>query len=133
MEEQIYSALVSFLNADYVAAHPYTPIVYDNSPFDWNSPPRNFVEFEIDFMDADQVGASAKPKTRLSGFIRICCYARAGTGSKASLALLDWFSNKLAYQTVGSCHIQAAQPDGNHSRAGFDTRHMKLYFYSDPY
>lgn len=132
MQEAIRDAIVAFLNPLFASAHPLTPILYDNAPFDWNDPPPSFVQFEIEFTGGDQVGISVNPKTRLNGLVRVCVSAKNGRGTKTSYALLDWFGTTLAYQKIGFANFQSPEPEGSNDSGGYHHQHLKLYFYSDP-
>jgi hypothetical protein len=132
MQAAIREALISAVNADYVAAYPTVPIVYDNAPFDRNKPPPLWVEFEVKFVDGNQIGMAWAPKTRTHGFVYVTIYAKEGTGSKAALLMLDWFSTKLGYHSVGGVNLQAPSPVGDGSPKGWYTEQMKLYWWHDP-
>lgn len=133
MQAAIREALIGAVNTDYVLVYPGVPIVYDNAAFDRNNPPPMFAEFEIKFAGADQVGMSVQPRTRVHGFVYVTVWSRAGTGSKANLAMLDWFSAQLAYRTVSGIQLQASEPVGAMvPPAGWFMEQIKLYFYTSP-
>lgn len=132
MQAIIRNALVSAINDKFVTAYPGIPIVYDNAPFDRNSPPPIWVEYEIKFAGARQVSLGFIPKTRVHGFLYVTVWARDGTGTKNSLTMLDWFSSQLGYIAFGGVNLRAAEPVGGKGPAGWHIEQIKLYFYSDP-
>lgn len=132
MQAAIREALISAVNADFAAAYPTIPIVYDNAPFDRNNPPATWVEYEVRFEDGAQVGLAQAPLTRLHGFVYVTVWAKEGAGSKQSLALLDWFSSQLKYKSVGGVNLQAPSPGGDGSPKGWYTCMLKFYWHSDP-
>ena len=127
----VSDAIRAFIDAPFVAANPTVPIVYENGAIDWNNPAPLFVECEVEFYDGDPIGMSADPRTRLHGCVYVTTYARAGKGSRASRALLVWFSNHLKYQNIGAARLQAPVPDGSDKRKDWFCLSMKLGFYAD--
>lgn len=133
MQVSIRDALVQAIHADFIAAYPSIPIVYDNAAFDRNSPPPTWVEYEVAFLGGDPIGMAQNPRTRLAGFVYVTVWTRAGTGSRASLAIGDWFATKLAYKSFSGVMVQAAEPgDEGAPPSGWFTRLVKFYFYADP-
>ena len=134
MQEAAREALVAFVATAYAAAYPASPAVFDNDPFDWNSPPETFVEVEIKFYDGAQVNISADPKTRLRGFVYVTAYARQGTGSKLALQILDWFNARLKYAVVDPVQLQEPRPDGSDDgrKTGYYTESLKVEFHTRP-
>lgn len=128
--EDIRKAIVEHVHTSYVAAFPAIPIVHDNQAFDWNDPPAQFVELEVEFQDAAQIGMSAIPTTRDSGFVYVTAYARAGKGVNASLRLLDWFRDRLGYATPGGVQLGAPAAAGPGKPAGWHTQGLKVPFYA---
>lgn len=132
MQVSIRDSLISAVNADFKVAYPTIPIVYDNAAFDRNSPPDSWVDYEIDFHGGDQIGMEQNPRTRVSGFVYVTVWARAGAGSRAPLAILDWFAAKLGYTAQGEARLQAPEPSGNKAPKGWFAATLKIYFYADP-
>jgi hypothetical protein len=136
MLEAIRDAIVGYVAPAFSSAHPSLSLVVDNSPFDWNSPPDRFVEMEVVFHDAAQIGPSASPRSRVRGTVYVCCHSRVGTGVKAGLALLDWFESTLAYRAIFGTGVviqmREANPVGANSLKGWYHQEMKVYFYADP-
>lgn len=132
MQEAIRDAIVTHLSADYLVAYPSLPIAYPNAPFDWGQLPEQFVEVDIEFQGGGQVGMAAVPKRRVSGHVYVSVHRRIGTGTKAALGVIDWFSNKLKFAHVGAVQLEAPEPDGNEKLKGFHIEHLKVCFYSDP-
>ncbi len=129
----IRESLISAVNADFVAAYPNVPIVYDNAPFDRNKLPDAWVEYEIKFSGSEQIGASISPKTRIHGFVYATAWVREGTGSKRALSMIDWFAVRLGYLVVDGIQLQAAEPVGNTGvPKGWYMECLKLYFFSRP-
>lgn len=130
MQVAIREALIGAVNADYLLAFPGVPIVYDNMAFDRNTPPPMWVEYEVKFAGADQIGMSFVPKTRTHGFVYVTVWAREGAGSKANLTMLDWFTGKLAYKTFSGVNLQASEPVGGGQPQGWFMEQIKLYFHT---
>lgn len=131
-QANIRASVIGAVNAAYVAAYPLVPIVYDNAAFDRNSPPAMWVEFEIKFAGGDQVGMSLIPRTRVHGFVYVSVWAREGTGSKASLQMLDWFAGQVGYASVGGVFLQAPEPVSGKGPPGWYLEQSKFYFYTAP-
>jgi hypothetical protein len=132
----IRDTLVSLVYSDFLDAFPGVPLVTDNAPFDWNSPPEKFVEFEVRNYGGMQIGASATPRTRYRGYAYITAYCRIGLGSRPALELLDWFNAALAYKTAAvpglRLHLEEPDPAGSQSLKGWYTEQLKVSFYADP-
>ncbi len=132
MQLAVRDAIIAQLNANYVAAYPTIPVVFDNGPFDWNDPPDNFVEIDIEFLAGHQIGAAWVPKTRVNGCVYIAAYSRVGTGTRIALGVIDWFSQALEYKTFSRIHMQAADPQGKTNGKGWYIEQLKVAFYADP-
>lgn len=132
MQAQIREALITLVNAPFAAAYPDIPLVVDNQAFDRNSPPSMWVEYEIKWAGGQQVGMSADPKTRTHGWLYVTVWAREGTGSKASLSVIDWFNSRLKYAAIAGAQLQAPQPESVTPRIGWYIEQLKLYFFTDP-
>lgn len=132
MQATIRESLVTLVNDAYVAAYPSIPIVYDNQPFDRNSPPMLWVEFEIKFAGGKQAGMSASPRTRISGWVYVTVWAKDGLGTKTSLSILDWFSQQTGYARPLGVTLEAPQPEFVSSPPGWHCEQLKLHFYSAP-
>lgn len=131
-QEAVRDALVEAVRVPYLAAYPNVPIVFPNAPFDRNSPPPIWVEYEIKFNGAGQVGMSQVPRTRVHGFLYVTVWAREGTGVRESLRMLDWFSEHLAYRSFDPVLLQAAEPVSDSPPVGWNIEQLKLYFYTKP-
>lgn len=132
MQVEVRDTIIGLINTAYPGAFPGVPIVYDNTPFDWNKPPPRFVEVEVAFYGGRQIGISDNPKTRLSGYVYISAFLRYGLGSKSSLQVLDWFTAQLEYARPGRIQFQACEPDGTRDRNGYFVECLKLPFFADP-
>ncbi len=132
METSTREALISLVNAAYVAAYPLVPIVYDNVAFDRNTPPDAWVEFNIEFTGGNQVGMSADPKTRLHGFVYVSVWCREGKGWKTASLMRDWFASQMKYKSSGGVNLQAPEPVGGKGPTGWDLKQIKFYFYTGP-
>lgn len=129
---QVREALIALVNADYVAAYPLIPIVYDNKSFDRNNAPVQWVEYEVKFAGADQVGMSVDPKTRTHGFLYVTVWTKEGEGWRTTGDLLGWFSDKLKYRSTNGVNLQAAELVSDKPPAGWFCEQIKLYFYTGP-
>lgn len=132
MQVPIRDSLVNVVAVPFAAAYPGVPLVVDNAPFDRNSPPPMWVEYEIKWGGGNQVGMSANPKTRIHGWIYVTVWVKENTGSKVALAVVDWFNSQLAYAAVPGVHLQAPEPESPTPPTGWYMEQLKLYFYSDP-
>jgi hypothetical protein len=130
-QETIRDTLNSLVVVDFPLAYPDVTIVYDNQAFDRNSPPDTWVEYEISFSGAEQIGMAFKPSTRVHGFLYVTVWTKEGAGSKRSTRIADWFAAKLAYVTSNGVQIQAAEPVPDKPPAGWFTNMQKLYFYAN--
>jgi hypothetical protein len=129
---EIRDALVSFVDTPFKSEYPEIPLVHDNAPFDRNEPPPQWVEFEIKWAGAKQIGASFVPRTRIHGFVYVTVWVRQGVSARTALQTLDWFENKLKYSQIGPVHIQAAEPGSDTPPTGWYCEQLKFYFYSNP-
>ena len=132
MQLAIRDAIVADVNAAFILAYPTVPLVHKNAPFDRNTPPEEWVEFEVKFMDAQQVGMNLVPRTRLKGFVYVSCWARSGTGSRRQIGIVDWFAAQLGYRTIGGAVLQAPQPTHATAPTGWEVEMVKFYFYTAP-
>lgn len=130
MQLSINDSIRAFVNAPFVAAYPAVPIVYENAGFDWNNPPPLFVTLEVLFLDGEQIGMAFSPKTRMRGTVYLNVYARQGTGSRASLGILDWFSTLLGYQQIGLAQMQAPMPNGTSPHKDWFCQELKFDFHA---
>lgn len=132
----IRDALIGLVAAPFATAYPNVPLVVDNAPFDWNSPPPLFVTLEIRFYAGNQIGMAAEPKTRRRGYVYVSVYVREGRGSREALGLLSWFDTLMGYATlvpVGArIQLQEAEPVGSQARKGWYIEGMKIAFHVDP-
>jgi hypothetical protein len=131
MFQAIRDSIVGLVSSAYPAAYPAVPIYYDNQQIDMNNLPEQFVTFEIQFYDGNQIGASATPKTRVSGYAYVNLFTRQGLGSRAGLGILDWFSATLGYKSPGTVRLQAPQPDAASQLDGWFSQELKVPFYAD--
>lgn len=132
MQALIRESLIGLVRDNFLVAYPTVPIVFDNAPFDRNSPPAQWVEYEIKFSGGGQIAVAALPKTRIHGFLYVTVWVREGSGSKRALTMLDWFAQNLQYKSANRVHLQAAEPVSDSSPAGWYCEQLKLYFYADP-
>jgi len=125
-------AIVGLVATQFPAAYPGMAIAYDNSPFDWANTPEQFVYFEVEFHDANQINIAVTPKTRDVGFVYVTVFTRTGKGSKTALGILDWFRSTLAYKNSGSVQLREGKPD-NHPAdlSGYHRASLKVPFHSD--
>ena len=130
--ESIRQSVISSIKAPFEAAFPGVAVVYDNAPFNFDSPPDFYVEFEVKFYGGQQIGMSAAPRTRVSGFVYVTATARRGTGVKRVQQALDWFASNLEYKSFGGVLLQAAEPDGDGGNQAWYTESVKVGFYKDP-
>lgn len=128
----IRNAIVGYVQPAFSIAYPAIAIVHDNSPFDWNSPPPEFVQFEVKFIDGNQVGMAADPKTRYTGFVYVTTFARSGTGSQRTLAILDFFADLLKFAYVGPVQFHEPKPGGSTTVKTYYTEQLKVGFLSKP-
>lgn len=132
MQTDVRDAIVTAVSGPFEAAFPGVAIVYNNGPFDWNNPPAEFVEFEVEFYAGKQIGMSSTPKTRLSGYVYVSARKRDGTGHRTALQTLDWFSATLGYAILGRIQFQAPDPDGTATPPGWYIERLKIAFFADP-
>lgn len=132
MQAQIREDIITAVKAPFEAAFPGIALVFDNAPFDWNSPPDRYICVEVEMHHGRTIGMRAEPKTRLSGFVYVEAHSRAGLGSKWGLQVHDWITDTLQYKRKGLAQIQHAEPDGSTPAKGFYIQSLKLYFYADP-
>lgn len=125
-------SIINYVNVDYLAAYPTIPIFFDNAPFDGNTPPQAYVEFEIKFAGGNQVGMSQDPLTRTNGFIYVTAWQREGVSANDALLMLDWFESKLGYKSTGLVEIKVPEYVGGTAPAGWYMEQLKLYFHTKP-
>lgn len=130
--DSIRQTLVTHVKVPFETAFPDVKVFYDNAPFDLDNPAEHYVEFEVKFYGGQQIGASATPRTRVSGFVYVTAISRKGLGPAKCLQILDWFASHLEYQTPGGVQLQAAEPDGGGSNKDWYTESIKVAFYKDP-
>lgn len=128
----IRNAIVALVQPAFVAGYPGLVLVHDNAPFDWNSPPAEFVQFEIKFNDGEQIGLAFEPKTRYTGFVYVTTFARSGVGSQRALGILDFFANLLKYAYVGPVQFHEPRPGGSKTVKSYYTEQLKVGFLSAP-
>jgi len=131
-QETIRDTLNGLVSVDFPLAYPDIPIVYDNQPFDRNNPPERWVEYEIKFNGANQIGMAMNPKSRIHGFVYVTVWSKEGAGSKTSARLADWFTQKLQYASSNGVLLQAAEPVPDKPPVGWYIDQLKLYFYANP-
>jgi hypothetical protein len=129
---EIATAIKTRVYADFVAAYPNVPIVFDNDPFDWNAPPVQFVQFEVEFEDGAQIGISPAPKTRKRGCAYVTVLTREGAGNLTALDITDWFADKLGYYQTIRLHLQAPQPQVARAPTGWRHDALRVGWYADP-
>jgi hypothetical protein len=127
----IISSITGLIFPSVSAAFPSIPIVINNGPFDRDNAPPLWVEVEIDFMNAGQIGPSAIPKTRQRGYVYVCVYARDGTGINASANLLGWFASQLGYARINGVQLQAPEVSSEAPARGWHMLPLKVQFYAD--
>lgn len=132
MFETIRQAITTAIKVPYETAFPSYPLVFQNGPFDWNSPPPIYTEVEIEFLGGQQIGAAAAPKTRTYGFVYVTVTMRDQTGTAVCNQVLDWIAPVLEYKKFGPAQMQAAEPDGSATMKGWYQKHLKVSFYADP-
>lgn len=136
MQLKIRDALVGFVEADYKLAYPTVPFVTDNSPFNWNDPPKLFTEFEIEFNWGKRISLGGALKVRVLGFVYVTARAADGAGVRESLGRLDWFSAKLGEAVVPAVGyrivFQAPRPADCSPWKSWDGRAVKFDFHADP-
>lgn len=130
MRTTIRQEVVSHVNADFVAAYPSIPIVYDNQPFDFNNPPDLYVTLEVKPYAGQQINLGSN-KTRISGFIYVTAFIKEGDGTVEALDVLDWMADKLGYANLGITQVEAPSPEEGENLKGWHTESMKFAFYAD--
>lgn len=132
MSSAVVQGIYNLVKAPFEAAHPTVPLIFENQPFDWNNPPPAFVFLEVEFHGGDQIGMAASPKTRTSGYVYACAYARDGVGVLDSIRQLETLSGLLGYATVGAARLQAPELTTDKSPPkGWNTKDLKVAFYAD--
>lgn len=106
-------------------------VTFDNDPFDWNNTPEIFSHMEIQFYGGDQIGMSATPRTRHSGFVYVTTYIRSGAGRKRALDVNEWFASKLGYARAGAARLQAPRHHSPDPRGGYHVEELRVPFYAD--
>lgn len=136
MQLQIRDAIVALVEAPYLLAFPAVPLVIGNSPFNWNDPPNLFATFEVEFNWGKRISLGGPLKTRVYGYAYVTTRAAPGTGERAALSVLDWFSTQLGeailtapeYRVV----LRAPQPGPGPAWAGWSVQEVKFSFTADP-
>ena len=136
MQLQIRDAIVTLVEAPYLMAFPAVPLVIGNSPFNWNDPPNLFATFEVEFNRGERISLGGPLKTRVHGYAYVTTRSAPGTGERAALGVLDWFSTQLgeAILTAPGYRIvlQAPQPGPGPAWAGWSAQEVKFRFTADP-
>ena len=131
MDDEIRRQITELVADSFALAYPTIPLVTDNEPFNWDSPPEAFVEFEVELLHGAQIGMSSRPKTRISGYVYISVKVREGTGAALAAELRSWFSSTLEYQSTDLVRLQAAARDGSSRSRGWYFLDLKVPFYAD--
>jgi hypothetical protein len=131
MREEVRQQITSLVYPSFDVDFPGVAMVTENEPFVWNAPPSEFVEFIVAFHHASQIGSSAIPKTRLSGYVYVCVRVAVGTGVSRANGLSDWFADKLGYKQVNRISLKAPEPDGSTEQAGYYLVDLKVPFHAD--
>ncbi len=128
----VRDAIVTRTIDGYSAVFPDIPLVFENTPFDYNNPPEMFTEVEIEFHDGNQIGVAVNPKTRYAGCVYVTVTTREGKGTRAALAVLDWMASHLGYYQTLRLHLLEPKPRKSSAPKGWNSQGLKVEFYSNP-
>lgn len=131
MHKAIVSAIYSTVNSGMQATYPTIPVALENQAFDYANPPPAYVEVEVKFYDANQIGASSSPKTRVAGYVYVTYVCREGAGTLAGLDILDYVAGLLKYKSIGAARLQAPTLQDSIPPKGWHIDELKVPFYAD--
>ncbi|MEY2654883.1 MAG: hypothetical protein RLZZ524_1911 [Pseudomonadota bacterium] len=132
MTVAIRDAIVARVDPLFRAAYPDLMLVHDNQPFDRSVLPERWVEFTIEFDEAEQATiAVTSPRTRQRGCVHVDIYSRAGLGSRAGLQIIEWFVMLLAYERVGAAQFKVPQQSPANTAEGWYRQSLALPFFAD--
>lgn len=130
-EDQVRGAITGLVYPTIQTMVPDMPIAFDNAPFDRNSLPDLWAEFEVVFDGGRQLGPSASPKTRRRGQVHVSVYLREGMGTKRATWALGAFRSLLAYAYAGRAVLGEPQDIPEPPGRGWYIRSLQVPFYAD--
>lgn len=109
MYDSVRLALLALVDPAFTASHPSVPLVYDNTPFDRNSPPDIYVEVDVRFNDARRIGVSNRSPIRDTGSVGFTVSVRENLGSKVAQDILWEIRELLRDKWSGSVEFHLPQ------------------------
>lgn len=130
-EDQVRSDITGLVYPSILTLVPDMPVAFDNAPFDRNSLPDLWAEFEVVFDGGEQLGPSANPRTRRRGQVHVSVYARDGTGTKKVSWAMACFRQMLGYAYAGRAILGEPKDVPEVPGKGWYIRSLQVAFHAD--
>lgn len=110
-KQDIETSLIGFINADYIAQFPASPLVWGNMPFDYNNVPDVYATAMVSLETTEQLGVNS-PMDRHYGNIHFCVITKPGLGTGLANTISDWLYVAYKHQSVGGNEVRGAKMAG---------------------
>lgn len=132
----IRDAIVEFTESAFRTMHPDVPIVFNNGPFNWNSPPELSMHVEVEFNHGHRISLGGSLKTRILGMVYATARTAPQKGHRVCLNLLTPITvglSEIALSAPGYRIVtQAVIPAGVSDVPGLYGEAVKVAFHADP-
>lgn len=121
--------LIAKINTELAIDYPSLPVFYENTvKVDTNKVGNLFVRIELEFVTRENITVTGQPETEARGLLYFCVYSKEGSGTRPTLALFDYFTNLMKYQTVGDIVLETPRPGKKEERNGWISQELVCPF-----
>lgn len=110
-KQDIETALIGYVNAEYNSLFPLCPIAWGNAPFDYNVPPDVYVQALVSLDHSEQLAVNS-PVDRHYGNVHFCVITKSGLGTGTANQIADYFFKKYRHQGIGGNEVRGANMAG---------------------
>jgi hypothetical protein len=112
--------------------YPNLKVFWDNSgPLDLSVVKDTCLEVDYYWDDAGQASLGDAPLVRTTGSVYLTIYAKAGTGTKSCLQLMDTLTDRLKFRNSEGLVTTVPRPGRRQERDGWQSQELHLPFRYD--
>ena len=124
--------IVAKASAAFAANHPTLPVFWDNAlEIDPDATGSPFVRVTIEFDDARQLTINGVPERRVDGEIVFSIFTKKGSGTRTTLALVDFLETEFKYVTTGPVKTSTPYLAPKDDRGGWVNQDVLVPFFFD--
>lgn len=125
----IRDALVAHMESNW--NHSDVKVIYENKTVDLDRVGDRFIRFTVDVYESTQANLAPSPFHRYYGSVEMELYTKAGSGVRATLALLDELTTTFKYQVIAGVHTETPTPSRSEEHDGWYLARFSVPFFAD--